>query len=415
MFAVDDDGETISDNSEDVLQSNSLVKKKDLIRIRPWMFILVIFLIGVFLSYGIHFPDPYYYSGQYGLRKTLKTVHEIFKFLIPITSLLIIFSLIVGWLNKIKFVLIFFGLSVSLLTLITIFSIFYRIYKPRNLNFHPYLQISPPKISLEIKEKNNIFFLGGSTTAWSNSKGITWTEMIESDLKKKGFNNWKIHNQGRAWYNSLHSLINYQVNLSIKKPKYIVIMHAINDLLHNADFSYLSTGVFREDYGHFLGPTSMLVNQKLLTQDIFSIINSAFYHTPREIVDQNEFPGLKYFGNNLNQLIRSAHMDGVKVILMTEPNVLNANINSKDKEKLLMTNYEAVGATKRWSIKTSYIGMNKYNDLIREISINADGLIDLDKEIPKTFEFFRDEVHYTDKTFPIITKVVSSYLSKILN
>ena len=55
----------------------------------------------------------------------------------------------------------------------------------------------------------------------------------------------EVSNLGRQWYTSHHSLINYASNLRPLRPDVVVVMHAINDVLHNADFSYFSRGPFR--------------------------------------------------------------------------------------------------------------------------------------------------------------------------
>ena len=48
----------------------------------------------------------------------------------------------------------------------------------------------------------------------------------------------EVYSMGRQWYTSLHTFINYSVNLRQYKPQLIVVMQSINDLLHNADFGY---------------------------------------------------------------------------------------------------------------------------------------------------------------------------------
>ena len=52
-------------------------------------------------------------------------------------------------------------------------------------------------------------------------------------------------------------------------------MHGINDLLCNADFSYLSRGEFREDYGHFLGAVTRIIAQGTFIQKMFRGIRYA--------------------------------------------------------------------------------------------------------------------------------------------
>ncbi|MEI6277504.1 MAG: SGNH/GDSL hydrolase family protein, partial [Prolixibacteraceae bacterium] len=124
--------------------------------------------------------------------------------------------------------------------------------------YHPYLQILPPTTAdlnkASGKKAIRIFCLGGSTTAWKNSKNVGWPESLEKELRQfYHSDSIFVFNFGIPWYTTLHTLINFETNLRQHKPDVIIVMHNINDFLQNADFSYLSNGSFRQDYGHFLG------------------------------------------------------------------------------------------------------------------------------------------------------------------
>src|SRR5690606_23388948 len=99
------------------------------------------------------------------------------------------------------------------------------------------------------------------------------------------------------------SLINYQLNLREVKPDVVVIMHAINDLLVNADFSYFSRGEFQPDYRHFYGPLSRLLEpDRGLFLSLLRRVRLGWYHKPRRIRSDNSFPGISSFQNNLSSL-----------------------------------------------------------------------------------------------------------------
>jgi hypothetical protein len=79
---------------------------------------------------------------------------------------------------------------------------------------------------------------------------------------------------------------------------------------------------------------------------------------------------------------------------------------------LEMYNQEAVGDGKKWTYLTACNALNEYNDKIREVAHKQSVLlIDLEKAIPKTLEYFRDDVHYQDKAFDLIAKYISEQLS----
>jgi hypothetical protein len=107
-------------------------------------------------------------------------------------------------------------------------------------------------------------------------------------------------------------------------------------------------------------------------------------------------------------------MDHSKVILLTQPNIYTSVMDEKVKKACMMVNFEAVGKQKKWGFHTAYVGMQQYNNRIKEIStIKNVNIIDLEKHIPKTLKFFYDEVHYNDTTFDIISRVLADEIVRL--
>jgi hypothetical protein len=80
-----------------------------------------------------------------------------------------------------------------------------------------------------------------------------------------------------------------------------------------------------------------------------------------------------------------------------------------------MIRVEAVNDTLAWSSETVLNGMRQYNDTVRAIAArNRVPLIDLERELPKSLTYFRDEVHYRDTAFPLIARFVAARLHEIL-
>ena len=79
-----------------------------------------------------------------------------------------------------------------------------------------------------------------------------------------------------------------------------------------------------------------------------------------------------------------------------------------------MINKEAIGNGNKWSYKTALSGIRQYNDEIRKISKEEDVyLIDLEAAVPKSLEYFYDDVHYQTKTFDLIaTKIAREILKQ---
>lgn len=278
--------------------------------------------------------------------------------------------------------------------------------------FHPYLQLAPnplPEQALGDRRDFRIFCLGGSTTEFKDSAGVGWPQRLEKRLQAHfGSERIKVYNLGRQWYTTLHSLINYEANLRKHRPDVILVMHAVNDLLHNADFCYFSHGSFREDYGHFYGPVNNLVTHQTIEQKLWDALSRMWYFKPRAVVEQRDFPGLAPFERNLETLIDLARADGARVVLMTQPSLYKADITTEEKAALYMLNYEAVGPDRQWSYASARRGFQQYNARVKEIARRQQvDLIELDGAVKKDLAHFSDDVHYRDPTFDIIADFLS--------
>ncbi|MFZ3045362.1 MAG: SGNH/GDSL hydrolase family protein [Desulfatirhabdiaceae bacterium] len=279
------------------------------------------------------------------------------------------------------------------------------------LQYHPYLQLTPENfVPRHDASPGNIVVmcLGGSTTEFRDSAGKDWPGRVEYLLRQHYSNpSIYVYNVGRQWYSTQHILIHYAANLRRFKPDVIIVMEAINDLLHNADFSYLSFRPFRPDYGHFYGPMKRIMTRKTFEASLVAKLHSFWWHTPRQILDQTDFPGLASFQQNLNTLIDLAHLDKTGVIMMTQPNLYKDVMTDQEIARLDMLNYEAIGERYQWSLKSAAKGMSDHNTLIRKIAGDRGAaLIDLEKEIPKTLDFFYDDVHYRDIAFDRVAETV---------
>lgn len=284
--------------------------------------------------------------------------------------------------------------------------------------YHPYLQLTPHEHADREAPADapayRIFCLGGSTTEWADTRHVDWPSRVEQELAgAMPGRTVQVYNDGRQWYTSQHSLINYVLNLRRHKPDAIIVMHALNDLLINADFCRFSNGAFQNDYRHFYGPVTRLIKRETMFEALGDKLCSQWNYPSREVVNTVDFPGLEPFKRNLQNLIDIARMDNVKVILMTEPYLFKDVMSQEELAQLGMLNTEAIGPDKQWSLQTALRGMKLYDDAIRELS-KQEGvyLIDLETEIPKTIEYFADDVHYRDAAFPMVADYVAGELKR---
>lgn len=391
------------------------IKKYSLFEI---VILTILVAVAVFVWIGFFGKDPYA-AKRFGMVYflVLWCMRLGVPFLI-ITALYFYHGVKKGKVSGGNIALIVMGIVIAGLLCYPLLNFYYNVarIKDRIVEYHPYLQLNPVLPDGQIRKDNfNIICLGGSTTEFKDSKKRGWPDRVQEllvDRTKK--ENIRVYNLGRQWYTTLHTLINYETNIRVVKPDVMIVMHGINDFYHNADFSYSSHGSFRDDYGHFYGPVDILITGHSFIKAILDRIDF-WYYKPREVVDQRSFPGLVPFERNLNSLIDLAEIDNVKILLMTQPNIYKEKMSEEELNHINMFNKGAFGPDKMWSPATAVRGMDLYNESIREIAKERNiPLIDLEKEIPKSLEFFYDEVHYRDKTFDIIAEYVAGELATII-
>lgn len=384
-----------------------------------WIIILIAAVGTAMIWWGFfQYRDPYIYH-QYKLLAVL--ISWFMRIMIPLVFIGAVLIYYYTRTGRIK------GANVALLvaTLVLMTLILYPVVnavymhstalKKKAYLYHPYLQLSPtpfearPGTSAKVIR---IMCLGGSTTEFKDSHGKGWPRRLEEQLRRRlQTQNIEVYNMGRQWYTTLHTLINYQTNLRQHKPDLILVMHTINDLLHNADFSYLSHGKFRADYGHFYGPVNRIMTCKTLFTRIFKVLAHFWYQKPRKILTPDSFLGLVSFRRNLNTLLDLAQKDGTRVVLLTQPNIYRQDLPDDAKAALIMLNFEAVGPTARWNYQTALRGFKAYSEAIKQIAAERKTvLLDLESVIPKTMEFFNDDVHYQDRTFDPLADFIAEGL-----
>ncbi len=382
---------------------------------------LNIILISVFLALsayvyiGFFYPDKTFLSVSWIVPKLQLFIWIFF----PITILVVIALYRAIYLKHLKVgstIVLLFLVLFLLLVAYPIAEFKYSSGVNQRLdNIHTYLQLKPEPIELKNDSNFTVFFMGGSTTEFKDETGRSWPGMVGEKIQSDWSQNIDVYNCGRQWYSTQHILTNYIQNLKEMNPDVIIVMENINDLLQNADFSNLSTGDFRPDYGHFLGPFSGIVKYEGFTSLMFESLKKLWYQEKPQQIETDEFPGLPSFERNLKAIIQLARADGTMVVLMTQPHIYKDNMSEDEQKALAMLHFEALGNGKQWSYETALLGLNKYNNQIRQLAKEENvSLIDLEKVVPKSLDYFYDDVHYKSKAYDLISDYVSEQLSEIL-
>jgi len=379
------------------------------------VFLLCFLSVSVYIYIGFYFPDPFI-----SLKRPFASRIIVLgtRFLFPVVFgaiCLAYYQIKKGKMKPSDIFLMISGVILACLLLYPVADHFYHIRTGKALSlhgYHPYLQLSPLPVSDADRSREHgisIFCLGGSTTEFRDDTGAGWPQRLETILGNESNSpDISVSNMGRQWYTTLHTLINYETNLRKYRPDVVIVMHAINDLLHNADFSYFSHGEFREDYGHFSGPVHRMLRHKSLIHFILENIGYFWYHEPRRTVEQTEFPGEGPFRRYIETLIDLADQDGTKVILMTQPSLYSAHIDDETKEHLYMLRNEAIGPSEKWSYDSVLRGFERYNAIIRDIARDRGVLlVDLEQQVPKNLDYLWDDVHYTKEGFDLVADVIA--------
>lgn len=382
--------------------------------------ICLVTILWIYVYIGFFFPGSYMLF--YGTNP--KRILWFIRLVLPLLYLGFIILIINIRLKTIGGRVIVLLLVASSLSLYICYGIADALYQQRfdshRQEYHPYLQLMPSDDKrLDNKAANTItvFCVGGSTTELPDSRGRDWPSRVETILRTKyGLQNVEAHNLGRQWYTSLHTLINFETNLRKHRPSVILIMQSINDVLQNADFSYFSHGIFRDDYGHFYGPINRIIDRRSLWRYLRDVVSGLWYVTPRKMLTTDHFPGLEAYVRNIATIIELAKHDSTKVVLMTEPYLIKKEMLQEERSAIGMTKVEAINDTLVWSSETILNGMEQYNKALETLAHQNDLLlIDLEKEVPKSLTYFRDEVHYRDTTFSIIAPFIANKLHTLFS
>ncbi len=387
------------------------------------LFVACFVIFAIFVYRGFLFPDPLLLQGGENSRSRLILMG--LRVGLPVLAVLLLSGfLFLGKRGQLLqgAVVGAIGAFLGVWLLLPIAEgLYYRsIFKNKFVGFHPYLQLAPQPLTLRENSSTEhpvrIFFLGGSTTEWKDSTGEDWPSRVEKILKPR-FPELAIesYNQGKEWYSTQHILINYLLNLRRYKPDLVVVMEAINDLLHNADFNYFSVDTFKEDYSHFYGPVTRLVRRQSFYQFFGEQLSRLWYFPGRESVEVSEFPGLLSYTRNLKSIVELASLDSTRVVFMTQPNLYKESMSNEEHAALAMLNTEAVGPHKKWSFDTARRGMSAYNQALKDFAAREKiSLIDLETAVPKQLQYFNDDVHYKDAAYPLVAAAVAEGLQSSL-
>ncbi len=294
--------------------------------------------------------------------------------------------------------------------------------KPLDAQAHAFFQIdqAPQLPKTNQPGSIKILTLGGSTTYGPRLKREqAYPAVLERLLKDRYPHNYfEVFNAGVPWHTSMHSLLRYVGIYSSWKPNMVIVMHAFNDIFQTSE-GKLTTGRYREDYGHFFGALGERVNPKdqFMQMVTGTLKNNWFARTwysdlyPAESIPDTRqvdlLRSLPSFQKNLSELVTRIRNDGAIVVLLTQPSLYQDKMSEKERQQLFYDFYYKDYAIVP-PIKSQLSAMETFNQSVREIAETHHALlVDLEHLFPKSSEFMYDDVHYTVKGAEKVAKEIA--------
>jgi len=207
----------------------------------------------------------------------------------------------------------------------------------------------------------------------------------------------------------------------------VVVMHAINDLYRSCSPEALSIGEYNPRWSHFYGAAIKAARPptfagSMLTP-ILTNIDRNWYKAQR--FREVDFPiehyqSLPDFERHLRALVGYIRSDGAQPVLMTQPTLLRAGLSDEERNKLAFGRVFCPNRISAWNIEVpspESLGraMTTYNDVTRKVA-HEEGvpLVDLAAVVPRTLDYFVDDVHHTPEATALISREVADALVPLL-
>jgi hypothetical protein len=204
----------------------------------------------------------------------------------------------------------------------------------------------------------------------------------------------------------MHSLLRYVSRYSEWKPHVVIVMHAFNDIYQSSE-GRLTSGRYRDDYGHFFGAMGRRVNpvdhvngalgrhlrDSWLSRVWFSDFRKSLAEEPRPKVDL--LRALPSFRRNLSNIVRRARDDGAAVAVLSQPFIYREQMSLQEQGSIFYSHYYADYAQVP-GIEEQKHAMHAFNAASREVALAHGAIfVDLEAMIPKSIDMMYDDVHHT--------------------
>jgi lysophospholipase L1-like esterase len=310
-----------------------------------------------------------------------------------------------------------------------------RYYYTRQYLFDPFLQVPPPPVQVAAREPGDatlrILMLGGSTTFTpGRPPATTYGFHVERFLGEALSGGFTLLNAGKPWYTTKHSTIDYATRLFESDPDVALILHGINDLYRSCTPPGLSSAEYKSDWSHFYGPAGRgafpPTFEEYLAVGPLHWLTRKWLEGPRARWTTNEvdydlsyYRSLPDFEKQVRQLLRLLRQDGVVPVLITQPSLYKPDMTSAE-QRALRFGRSFCRDRRDWmfgrypSRRSLLVAMNAYNDVTRKVAAESGvTLFDAADQVPRTLDYFIDDVHYSQKGAERLAEFISAQLIEL--
>lgn len=298
---------------------------------------------------------------------------------------------------------------------------------------HPFLQAVPAMAADHVNrygfrgdafelEKDartfRIFTIGGSTTLGvGNEYQDSYPYLLQAALRARYPDvQIEVQNAGCAWYTSAHALVSYTTAVRRFQPDLVIFFEAINDLVRSFSPPWLATGPFQPDYSHYLGPYARMAGPQSRFFDgsgsflTWQLVRQwwrgdpdPFSHRAPNVqrmrerlaeTDRPSFRSLPSYRGFYEGVIHAVQADSIPILVASQPSVFRPDLSGEDRQILWFAPLLCAENGTCPSLGAMVRGMEIFNAASREIAARRQvPYLDFDAAVPKTREYFFDDVH----------------------
>jgi hypothetical protein len=281
-------------------------------------------------------------------------------------------------------------------------------------------------------------FLFGGSTMFSGTLRVPDSPggILEHLLKERypGID-FQIQNAATDWHSSQHSVMKLLFQALDYDPDVVVIYHGVNDLVRGLTPTELSRGEYWNDYRHYLGAVVGLLDHNRTRRTVMRLYTGCWFSDfrydavpvlgpdgrgvngmrviflPRtEPVEVTEWKSLGAFERNMRYFAEIAQARGIPVVMASQPSIYRPDLTERELAPTWIAAAHHEDG-RRPSLASMIDGMAQFNATTRRVAEDMGaGFVDLDAAMPKTLEYFYDDVHYTRRGAEVVAQTLYEHL-----